>query len=254
MNTVYIVDDDKIVLDDFCAKRNLFLECGFEICGFETNPFDALKEIRAMRPDAVLSDLKMPGLTGIGLLEALSNSAFPPPLFVIVSAYGDFKDVRDFFSLHHGFDYILKPVTDQSLSDLLIRLFSKLNKPPPVAVTKTPSRKLNMILEYLEEYSAMNHTLEGIGALFSVNPNTVCNLFAKHMNTTFISHLTKLRLKRAAELLLTTDMTVKDVSINCGYTNYFYFTRVFSKTYGKPPSVYRESAKSYPIISKNDDE
>ena len=165
MNTVYLVDDDIIVLDDFLARQSLFLAGWFEICGAETNPVSAFTEIREKRPSAVLSDLKMPELTGIGLFEALRAETFRPPHFVIISAYNEFKDVRSFFSLYGGFDYILKPVSDRDLSELLVRLSAKINRFPPVAETETPSRELNEILKHLKEYPSMNHTLEGLGAL-----------------------------------------------------------------------------------------
>ena len=243
MNTVYIVDDDQIVLDDFTLRENHFMSCGFEICRVHTNPRTARREIRKMRPDVVFSDLKMPGLTGIELLESLRRGSTPPPLFVIISAYNEFKDVRKFFTIHRGFDYILKPVSDRDLTELLARLSARLNMLPTVKITTTPSRDLNEILKYLREYPTMNHTLESLGALFSINPNTVCNLFSKHLKTTFIAFLTSLRLERASDLLLNTDLSVKDVGINCGYNSYFYFARVFTKTYGKPPTEYRETMR-----------
>ena len=242
MNTVYLVDDDQIVLDELNTKRGLCMECGFEICGMETNPIKALEEIRALRPDAVLSDLKMPELTGIGLLMALRRDNIQLS-FVVISAYKEFNDLRKFFAEYKGFDYLLKPVSDRDLADLLTRLSAKINDLPPVAVeTETSSRELNDILKYLKEYYAMNHTLESIATIYSINPNTVCNLFSRHLNTTFIAYLTSLRMDKATELLRITDMAVKDIGVNCGYTNYFYFTRVFAKTYSMTPTEYREAA------------
>jgi two-component system response regulator YesN len=240
MNTVYLVDDDEIEINKWQMKHGMFLDCGFEICGAETNPLKALEEIRFNRPDVVLSDLKMPELTGIALLAALRRDNIPL-LFVIISAYNEFKEVRKFFTSYKGFDYILKPVMDRDLIELLEKLSAKINGFPPVAAEETPSRELNGILEYLKEYAAMDHTLESVGNLFNINSNTVCNLFAKHLNTTFIAHLTALRIAKAEELLRTTSLTVKDVGINAGYPNYFYFTRVFAKTHGgKTPSEFRE--------------
>ena len=244
VNTVYLVDDDKIMLDDFHLKRGLFRACGFEICGSETNPVNALEEIRAMRPDAVLSDLKMPGLSGIELLEALRRDNIVM-YFVIISAYNEFKDVRNFFHEYNGFDYILKPVSSSALSDLLTRIGAKLKGAQAVTLKKeTSSRDLNAVLKYIHEYPAVNHTLESLGAKCSINPNSVSNLFSRHLNTTFTAYLTTLRMEKATELLRDTDMAVKSVAVTCGYTDYFYFARVFSKTYNKTPTEYRKAAQS----------
>jgi YesN/AraC family two-component response regulator len=243
MNTVFRVDDDEIEINKWTLRRGVFLDCGFERCGAETNPIKALEEIRSKRPDVVLCDLKMPELSGIGLLAALRRDSIPL-LFVIISAYNEFRDVRKFFVGHGGFDYILKPVTDCDLIELLEKLSAKINDLPPVAAAETPSRDLNGILEYLKEYPAMDHSLESIGTLFTINPHTVCNLFAKHLNTTFIAHLTALRMAKAEELLRTTTLAVKDVGVKAGYPNYFYFTRVFVKTHGgKTPTEFRKAEK-----------
>nr|AGS53568.1 response regulator receiver protein [uncultured bacterium contig00062] len=242
MNTVYLVDDDEIEINKWKMRAGVFLDCGFEICGTETNPIRALEEIRAGRPDVVFSDLKMPELSGVGLLAALRRDSVPL-LFVVISAYNEFRDVRRFFADNGGFDYILKPVTDRDLIELLEKLSAKINALPPVTPAETPSRDLNGILEYLKEYPTMGHTLESVGTLFNINPNTVCNLFAKHLNTTFIGHLTALRMARAEELLRSTALTVKDVGVRAGYPNYFYFTRIFAKTHdGMTPTEFREAA------------
>lgn len=240
MNTVYLVDDDQLILDHFIMKRGLFAECGFEICGAQTNPLTALEEIKENRPNVVLSDLKMPDLSGVGLVEAFSEEMFKP-IFVMISAYTDFADVRKFFAELGGIDYLIKPVADSELADLLGRLSKRINQSPPVTVTETASRQLNEILMFLKEYPAMNHSLDSIGEQFAINTTQICNLFAKHLNTTFRSYLTTLRMTLAEQLLRTTDRSIKEIGISCGYTNYFYFTQVYDKTHGQTPTEYRRA-------------
>ncbi len=111
MNTVYLVDDDPIILEYLMMKRSLFIECGFEICGAETNPLKALEEIRRSRPDVLFSDLKMPELSGIGLLKQLSSDRCKP-LFVLISAYSDFADVLR---------YVPLPLARKSADDMMNR-------------------------------------------------------------------------------------------------------------------------------------
>jgi YesN/AraC family two-component response regulator len=225
-------------------KRGLFSECGFNICGAQTNPLSALEEIREKRPNVVLSDLKMPELSGVEMIDALSGDLFRP-IFVLISAYSDFADVRKFFSEYQGFDYILKPISDYNLEELLNRLAARVTNAPPIngAERETMSRNLNEILKYIKDYPAMDHSLESLSERYSINPNYICNLFAKFLNTTFRAYLTSVRLERAEELLRVTDLSIKEVGINCGYTNYFYFTRVYDKAYGKTPTEYRRALR-----------
>lgn len=106
----------------------------------------------------------------------------------------------------------------------------------------------NEILAYLQEYSAMRHTLESIGEKWDINPNTVCNLFAKHLNTTFVAYLTGLRMKHAEELLTTTTKSIKEVAYVSGYNDYFYFCRVFKDSHNCTPTAYRAAnSKSHKI-------
>jgi YesN/AraC family two-component response regulator len=240
MNTVYIVDDDRLILEQLLKRRSLFLDCGFEVAGAETRPLKALEEIRAIRPDAVLSDLKMPELDGVGLMEELNRDGNAPH-FVIISAFSEFKDVRKLF-LGRGFDYLVKPVSNETLIELLGRLADRIMKPEPVAARETPSGKLNEMLAFLKEYPAMNHTLESTAERYDINANTVCNLFAKHLNTTFIAYLTGVRMEKARELLRSSELPVKMVALHSGYADPYYFSRIFTKTCGLTPTEYREAA------------
>ena len=249
INKIYIVDDERIVIDRFWEKRMLFLESGFEISGAATNPLAALEEIRAISPDVVLSDLKMPEMTGIDLMDELSKDMFKP-VFVIISAYSDYKDIRKFF-LTRGFDYLVKPVADSDLVDLLNRVSSKINYTKPIVERKTKSHRLDEILQYLRDYSHMNHSLESVGERFSIKPGALCNLFSKHLNTTFSSYVNSVRMERAKGLLLTTHKQLKEIAVICGYKDAFYFTRVFHKTYGMSPSRFRQQYYGTAPNSKN---
>ena len=246
MLNVYLVDDDQTVLDNYYAKRGLFSGCGFEICGSARSSVKALEEIRAKRPEAVISGLDMPELSGIGLLEALRREN-NPVLFAIISDSSEFEEVRKFFANLDGFDYILKPVGERCIEDLLNRLSAKIWRANALDAladeetkAQTPSRDLNGILKYLAEHFAHSHSLGSVGRIFDINPNTVCNLFAKHLGTTFVSYLTSVRMDNAAALLRSSDMSIKDIGTSCGYASYFYFTKVFSKTFDKTPTEYKK--------------
>jgi AraC-like DNA-binding protein len=103
----------------------------------------------------------------------------------------------------------------------------------------TTSEELNRILLYLNRGLSHKHSLSEVAATFNISAGHVCNLFSKHMHTTFSAYLTRIRMEAAARLLTVTDTAVKAVALETGYEDYFYFCRVFRDYFSCTPSQYR---------------
>ena len=239
MHRAFFVDDEPLVLKLFMSMP-MFLECGYINEGHSTNPVEAVKIIKEKNPDVVFTDLKMPGLSGVEMMEELKRGGYGGE-FVVISAYGEFKETRRFFKMG-GFDYLIKPVSEHDLETLLEKLSGKLaGKKGAAPATETPSPELNRITAYLHSHVGLKHTLEAIGEKFGLKPNYICNLFSRYLDTTFVAYMTGLRMEKAAELLKTTRKPVKEIAALCGYQDYFYFCRVFRDAYRCPPTKYREA-------------
>ncbi|OOM76271.1 putative response regulatory protein [Clostridium puniceum] len=78
-----------------------------EICGEASNGYEALKLASTETPDIVLTDIKMPIMDGLQLIEKL-NKEFPRIKFIIMSGYDDFDYIQRAIKLG-VFDYLLKP-------------------------------------------------------------------------------------------------------------------------------------------------
>jgi YesN/AraC family two-component response regulator len=235
----YFVDDEPLVLQELTGNP-LFAECGYQVIGSNTNPVAAVKQIMRLRPDVVFTDLVMPELSGVDLMARLKDNGFNCE-FVVISAYPEFAESRRFFLLG-GFDYILKPLSSHGLQYLLSRLTVKLaaSKPPDIDSMNTASLTLNMIIAELHRTPFERHTLESISSMFHLSATYVCRLFANNLDDTFVGYLNKLRMEKAAKMLLDTGKEVKEVSRDCGYRDYFYFCRTFRKHHSCTPSEYRE--------------
>ncbi|MCL2702779.1 MAG: response regulator [Defluviitaleaceae bacterium] len=239
MYRVFFIDDEPLVLESFMTSP-VFLECGFINTGHSVNPHAAAELIKETQPDVVFTDLKMPGLNGVELMAELKRSGYTGE-FVIVSAYKEFEEARRFF-MTDGFDYIIKPVSEQDLQALLEKLSYKLaDKKGETSREETPSPELNIIAAYLRNNITAKHTLESTGMRFNLKPNFICNLFSRHLGTTFTAYMTNIRMEEASSLLKATKKTVKEIAALCGYHDYFYFCRVFRDTYSCTPTAYRES-------------
>ena len=242
MYRAFFVDDEPLVLEAFMSK-SVFLECGFINVGHSSDPLIAIKTIIEAQPDVVFSDLKMPLLSGVELMNELKQIGFCGE-FVIISAYREFEEARRFFTMD-GFDYLVKPVTETDLLALLEKLSGKLYDKTMEAnpIKETPSPELNDIITYLHKNVSQRHTLESICNEFFLKPNFVCKLFSRYLGTTFTTYYTNVKMEEAAMLLRTTQKTVKEISYICGYRDYFYFCRVFRDVFSCTPSAYRETTQ-----------
>ena len=241
MFSVYIVDDEKLVADDLIASIP-WLENGFEVIGHNTNPLAAIAEIAGRKPDIVFTDLKMPACDGIELIRRCRENGVDAG-FVILSAYEDFQASREFFRLG-GIDYITKPL-DQDQAGFVLEQLSRrmagMNKQAPAArFTPSHSKGFDDVVAYVTSNFSRKHTLKDLSDRFNVNPTYICDLFAKHFQSTLIIFVTNLRMTEASRLISETDTPLKEIAIFCGYPDYYYFCKVFKSHFGRSPSRHRE--------------
>jgi two-component system LytT family response regulator len=107
------------------------------VVGESRNGTEAVRAIRATRPDLVFLDVQMPGLDGFGVLRALAPD--PLPLIVFVTAFDDYA-VRAFEV--HAVDYLIKPFSDRRFADTVARARQQLQH----AAAADAARRLSALL------------------------------------------------------------------------------------------------------------
>lgn len=98
--------------------------------------------------------------------------------------------------------------------------------------------------EYLESHYAEEITLVDIAAVVNISPQYFSKLIKKTTGFNFIDWLSMLRVKKAKDLLVSTNLTVKEVGFLVGYKDPNYFSRIFKKRNGMTPSEYVKSFRS----------
>lgn len=120
MIRVLLVDDEAVLRSSLSTMVN-WEEEGCKVVGSASNGKEALELLRSQTVDLIFTDIKMPIMDGIRLLDALSRFD-TPPVTVALSAYNEFDLVRKAFRLGAQ-DYILKnDLNESSLKTLLISL------------------------------------------------------------------------------------------------------------------------------------
>lgn len=240
MYKVFLVDDEEVIVNQI-AHVVPWLDNGFEVVGLETNSKRALNEIISTKPDVVFLDLKMPFIDGHSLMKQVRDADLETE-FVMLSAYGTFEDAKIFFK-QDGFDYLLKPIQLDEVQLVLEKLAVKIAKKYPVRL-ETRNENINPafsnLIEYIQENYQEKFMLDKLGKQFGLSAGYICNLFAKHYNTTLTCFVTDIRLKRAVELISDGNLTLKQIAYESGYNDYFYFNKVFKAHFGVAPSQYEK--------------
>lgn len=240
MYTAYLVDDEELILDEF-VRTIPWMDNGFEIIGYNTNPQIAIIEIESLKPDVVFCDLKMIGMDGNELIKTLKADGADCE-YVMISAYDNFENVRAFFQ-QSGFDYVLKPVQLDDIQLVLERLVLRLNEKKPILSEKGEGKEhsyFDGMIAYIDENFASKITLDMLAKKFGFSKNYICNLFSKYYNTSLTCYLTEKRMTHAKQLLKDKNRLLKDIAIECGYSEYVQFYKVFKEYYGVSPKEMME--------------
>lgn len=99
------------------------------------------------------------------------------------------------------------------------------------------------MLEYIQERFAEKITLSMLAEEFHLSEKYVSRYFVEHFHLSFSSYVGHLRVTHAKMLLDTTDLTVTEIALRCGYTNISYFIRSFKKAYYISPLQYRKRSQ-----------
>ncbi|MHA6260537.1 response regulator transcription factor [Sporosarcina sp. CAU 1771] len=99
---------------------------GIQLIGSVGNGAEALKVIDDTPPDIIITDIMMPVMGGMELLNKLSEKMEPMPEVIIISGYNDFKYLQQ--AIRHGIaDYLLKPIEPSDLEKIITTLVQKMN-------------------------------------------------------------------------------------------------------------------------------
>ena len=95
---------------------------------------------------------------------------------------------------------------------------------------------------YMQENYGRDISLDDVSREVNVSPYYFSKLFKEEAGENFIEYLTRLRMDRAKELLRDEGISIKEISMQIGYGDPNYFSRIFKKQTGMTPREYREGS------------
>lgn len=234
---VLLVDDEIMIREGF---KKLFdweaHEC--VVVGEAADGMEAITKIDEEQPDIVIMDINIPIINGLKVIQ-LSRVKYPSVAFVIVSGYDDFSYCREALRLQIT-DYILNPVNYEEFGScidrLKISLYNNEVKEKPVVKKE---RVITGITKYMQEHLSEEVSLHILSEEFHLNSQYISQLFKNEIGVNFLTYLTNIRMEHAKKLLLSSSLSIAEVSEQSGYGDYRVFTKVFKKSEGITPSQYR---------------
>ena len=257
-----VVDDEEIVRRGFRTKI-AWAEAGFEFLEPCKNGQEAIQRIALERPDVVMTDICMPLVDGLEVAAHIADQ-FPEIIVIVLSGYDEFEYARSALRSHVA-EYLLKPITSRELSELVVKLKTRLDETAqrraelkaslqigfpasneitdPFIAKGSRSFALTKVTEaqeYIERnYAKKKLSIEEICRDLFISPSYLSRLLKYHLGKTFVDALTDFRVEKAKQLISDSDLNIYAVANAVGYSDTHYFSTIFKKVTGMTPSEYR---------------
>ena len=255
---VLVVEDEPLMRDYLIGTIPLLHTC-FAAVDAAHDGVAALALFEQNRYDLVITDLRMPGMDGLELIERIRTLVKTLPI-IILTGYDEFEYART--ALHFGVaEYLLKPLNDDALRETLERIENIIRQhrsamllpedltPKNIAkfvatcFTET-DREHKMLAEraagYITTHFTEPITQTDVAEALGVTPAYLSSVFHEEKGESYTKFLTRLRMMQAALLLKSNaSLTIQQVAEQTGYTSDKHFIGVFKKYFGTTPNEYR---------------
>lgn len=130
------------------------------------------------------------------------------------------------------------------LKKSFMRLLDDILKPQPIEPVATVIEEIHA---YIDAHFADILTLKSLSEKFLLSTSYLCSLFKKEYDISPIEYIIEKRINTSRILLIQdASVTIKEVAEKVGYSDAYYFSRLFKTYTGKTPSQYREAYKETP--------
>lgn len=238
MLNVYIADDEVWVT---LGLKKLLGKIDIEsyVVGIANNGLTAKEEIEMFKPDVVFTDIRMPGLSGLDLLQAIPEVS-PETKVVIITGFAEFAYAKEAVQ-HHAYDYLLKPIKKEDLIRVMTAITNE-RKDDDEDEEPAPAydRMIDNVISDIRDHYTEDISLTSLAAKYNISMGHLSKMIKEQLQINFSDYIASLRIQRAKELLRDESISIQEIAEIVGYNDYFYFTKVFKKVEGISPSKYRK--------------
>ncbi|MEC0168701.1 response regulator transcription factor [Paenibacillus graminis] len=254
--TILVVDDEPRTRQGIRQTLELWA-AGRYIVETADNGIDARERLLHGRVHLLITDVRMPEVSGLDLIRSLEGQV-RKPVIIVISGYAEFDYVQQALRLG-AVNYLLKPLDKEELVQVVEAALKqeeeqqrreKLEKlvdhklmeiDPDTAGMGEPVKEA---LAYVEQHLHEQLTMAEVAGRIHLNASYFSVLFKEQTGVPFSEYLSRLRIQRAKELLLQTSLPIVEIGERVGYRTDKYFIKVFKSLEDMSPSRYRHQMKN----------
>ncbi len=250
--TILLVEDNDQLLDYLKNK----LSTHFEV-GLASNGVEALEFIKKNLPEIVISDVMMPEMDGFTLCSTIKNTPMYSDIFVILlSAKASTEDEIQGYKAGADF-YIKKPFDADTLINQMVNVYAtrQQHRKQIIADLLSPQNEnsqlqpkdnfLQRAIRVIEEHLMdENFKLDEFASEMNLSKTVLYRKFKLIIGETPNIFIRNIRLKKAANMLKETELSVSEIAYLSGFNQAHYFIKCFKDLYKTTPKNFRMQNKS----------
>ncbi|OXS53483.1 hypothetical protein B1A99_29355 [Cohnella sp. CIP 111063] len=240
--TKLLIVDDEWMIADSLSTMDEWGERNITVAGTADNGFSAIRFLQEQPVDLVITDIRMPDMDGLQLLQHIYEE-HPNTKVIIISGYEDFACARKALK-YQAKGYVLKPIDTDELLEIVDGILRDAPDAADAAEQEVPLtyhesivlKAKQFVRDRLEQPLSLSDAAEHV----NLTPHYFGQIFKNESGMPFTSYLTQTRMEKACELLKDPKLKIYEVCEKTGYIDAKYFSKVFQKTYGMTPNEFRQ--------------
>ncbi|AHC19759.1 MULTISPECIES: response regulator transcription factor [Paenibacillus] len=249
-----IADDEKNIRMGLQAMIEREFSGLYE-CVLVKDGMEAWQHVKQFLPELVITDIRMPVMDGIMLMQHIHElEPGRRPLVIILSGYDEFQYARE--AIRCGArEYLLKPIVREELFGALAVLNEELkqrnhliydgvvsvekDRPAGASAIVDRSGSMTRAIQYIHAHYSEDLNMAVVSNSVSLNYTYFSQAFKAYTGLSFVQYVKRLRITEAKKLLECQGGKIYEIAANVGFDNAKHFNKVFRELEGMTPQQFR---------------
>lgn len=258
MYKVIVVEDEDIIRKGLIYLVD-WLKVDCVVVGEAKDGKDGLNKIKELKPDIVITDIKMPYKDGIEMIEeTIIEYDYEA---IVISGYSEFEYAKKAIKLNVT-EYLLKPIDFEYVYETIEKLTGKIQSKTKIkeimkkAHTIKSSNILNIsyyenqtfkvryvkkMINFIKTKYKYKISLEDLSSEINISSAYLNTKFKEETSYTFNDFLNRYRILQSMKLLKQGNLMIYEIAEEVGFKDYKYYIKVFKKYIGYSPSKFLDT-------------